>query len=161
MSNTELVLKNNIGRPVEDILPRINLKHSKRYDKVERKLKEVFKFWQPIVEAKSRAFTTEVKLSKKYLLARSKVLSDTTVKPRIYNKFQANMEELYGEILDKYDLLSTTKKKRILRVKHPIKLIAKLTNLKFGEVFPDAEDNEDFKSILLTTSFSKDEVIKR
>ena len=31
---------------------------------------------------------------------------------------------------------------------------------KFEEVFSDGADNLDFQSILLTTSFSKDEVIK-
>jgi len=156
------ILKSSAGRPIEDIVVRQNLKHTKRYAKVSNKLTEVFDFWMGIVEAKSKDYTKVVSIPKKYQVARQKAFGTKVLpKPRVHNKYLANMEALYGEILDKYEELSTTKKKRVLRVKHPIKLIAKLTNLKFEEVFPNEEDNLDFQSILITTSFSRDEVIKR
>jgi hypothetical protein len=155
-------LRNDVGRPPEDILVRQNLKHYRRELKFKKKLSEVFKFWWEIVVKKAEGHTKLVKMSKKYQEKRKKVFGDNPPRTAVkHNRFIDNMDELYGEIIDKFLLLSNTKQKRVLKSKHPIKLIFKLTNLSFKEVFPEEEDNKDFQEILLTSEFEKDEVIKR
>ena len=129
----ECDLKVSAGRPPEDAIPRINLKHYRREAKFRRKLSYVFKYWEAVVHTKSKG-------NPKYI---------------------ANFEALFGEIIDKYGELSRVKQKRAFRMKYPIRLIFKLTNLNLADVFPKDEDNEAFREVLLTQRFTRDQFIKR
>ena len=156
------IMKSEVGRPTEDNVVRQNLKHYKRELRFKKKLSEVFEFWRGIVVKKAEGHSKAVSMGRKYLATRERVFGGNPPKTALtYNKYIDNMDELYGEIIDKFLVLPNKRQKRVLKSKYPIRDISKLTNLKFKEVFPSIEDNQDFEAILLSTSFSKDEVIKR
>lgn len=125
--------KASVGRPQEDTVARINLKHYRREAKFKRKLAELFDFWEKVVIAKSKG----------------------------HPKHLGNFEALFGEIIDKYGEMSRVKQKRAFRTRYPLRLISKLTNLNMVDVFPSTDDSNDFREVLLFHKFKKDQFIKR
>lgn len=144
------------GRTDDDVILGQNLGESILDFKFSNKLEVVFKFWQPIVESKTKGFTKQVVNSKKYELQRDKAFKGGAPKRKHkVNLYLANFEALFGEIVDKFSLLNEFEKAEILKMGEPLKYILANTTLLIADVFPKKEDNKDFKELLLETNFKE------
>tara|TARA_R100000656_G_scaffold63175_1_gene48584 strand:+ start:438 stop:821 length:384 start_codon:yes stop_codon:yes gene_type:complete len=109
-------LKLNVGRPTEEKLERIDLKPYMLDAGFQRRFNKFFSPWEGIIKGKA-------KHRKKYI---------------------ANMEEFYGEVLEKFEGLPNGKRRRVIAAETPINLIYQLTNLSLPNVFHDKDDNDYF-----------------
>lgn len=112
------------GRPVEDNTERIDLTEYMLSSKFQKKLNQFYNYWYSVVKKKT---------SNKHLVS--------------------NMENFYGEIIDKFEELPRGKRELILVSEAPFKLISESTNLKLPTVFESKQDNKDFIEIFLTHKF--------
>jgi len=118
-------LKMPVGRPMEFSLPQQDLKGYIVSAKFRRKVMAFFEFWDKVVITKSHGD----------------------------NFYVANMENFFGEILDKFEEVPSTRHKELLNSKEPFRMLSELTNLRLPTVFPKKEDNDDFIEIFLSHKF--------
>lgn len=121
----ELEIKNRVGRPTEDNIVRQDLTGYKISAKFRRKVVEFFNFWDKAVLAKAKGKKSYVR----------------------------NMEEFFGELIDKFEELGMGKQVEVLHSEAPFKMIKESTNLRFPEVFPTKKDNDEFIEVVLTHKF--------
>lgn len=118
-------LKIPVGRPQEDNLQRQDLSGYIISARFRRKVIKFFKFWDEVVLAKSKG----------------------------NNMYVANMENFFGEILDKFEEIPSTRREELLNSETPFKMLSELTNLRMPVVFSSKIDNKDFIKIFLTHKF--------
>jgi len=118
-------LKLPVGRPQEDTVERIDLTGYMISAKFRRKVITFFKFWDKVVEKKCGG-------NQHYI---------------------HNMENFFGEILDKFEEIPNNKQVELFTAEAPFKMLSELTNLRLPEVFPKKEDSEDFIQIFLSHKF--------
>lgn len=118
-------LKMPVGRPLEAIERKQDLTGYMVSAKFKKQVTKFFKYWDRVVanKAKKNSFLVH------------------------------NMENFYGEILDKFEELSEEQQLNIFNVEKPFKLISESTNLKLPTVFNSKEDNRDFIEIFLNHKF--------
>ena len=120
-------LKIPVGRPTEDSVVRQDLTGYMLSAKYRRQVVAFFKYWDSVVLIKSKG---------KEILVH-------------------NMENFFGEILDKFEELPLQKQHESFTTKFPFKMLSELTNLRLPEVFPGKQDNKDFINIFLSHKFEK------
>jgi len=118
--------ESSVGRPKEYKIDRIDLKPYLVNSKFERRLNPFFKVWDEIVTAKAKRA--------------GKI------------KYTSNMEAFYGEVLEKFSILSKENKKVVLTAFKPIKVLYDLTNLSKPYVFEKKEDNDYFIHEVINTN---------
>lgn len=118
-------LKMEVGRPTEETIETKNLKPLRLDGRFQRRFNEFFNYWDRLVTTKANRIGKQ--------------------------KYRSNMEEFYGEILEKFEGLSNSKKKVVLGASKPLKKLYKLTNLSEPNVFHNEEDNEFFINELKET----------
>lgn len=118
-------LKTPVGRPMEFNLPQQDLTGYILSSKFRKKVIAFFEFWDKAVASKSRGD----------------------------NMYVANMENFFGEILDKFEEVPSNRHPELLKSEEPFKMLSELTNLRLPTVFPIKQDNDDFIEIFLTHKF--------
>lgn len=120
-------LKMPVGRPLEAIERKQDLTGYMVSAKFKKQVTKFFKYWDRVVanKAKKNSFLVH------------------------------NMENFYGEILDKFEELDGNKQRGIVEkeIKQPFKVISESTNLKLPNVFSIKQDNDDFIDIFLKHEF--------
>lgn len=120
-------LKIPSGRPVEDSVERKDLTGYMLSAKLRNQVVKFFKYWDRVVANRA---------GKDVFLVH-------------------NMENFFGEILDKFEEMSESKQRQCFTIKEPFRLISESTNLKLPKVFQNEQDNKDFISIFLSHKFEK------
>lgn len=118
-------LKIKAGRPVEDNVERMDLVPYLVEAQFKRKFKKFFSEWERFI----------------------------LVKAGSRRKYVNNMEEFYGEVIEKFSGLSTDVQRLILQSNTPIGELYNITNLSKPNLFHDKEDNDNFIKILETVKF--------
>ena len=118
-------LKIPVGRPIEHTSERLDLTGYMLSSKFKKKVALFFKYWDNVVINKAG--------KQKFLIH--------------------NMENFFGEILDKFEEMPRRKQNECFIVKEPFRLINESTNLRLPKVFPTEQDNKDFISIFLSHNF--------
>lgn len=118
-------LKIPVGRPSEDSIERQDLTGYMLSAKYRRKVMAFFKYWDDVVKAKAKGKSSYIH----------------------------NMENFFGEILDKFEELPVEKQRESFVMDEPFRMLSKLTNLKLPEVFPSKKDNDEFLKIFLNHKF--------
>lgn len=120
-------LKIPSGRPVEDSVERKDLTGYMVSSKFKKQVAKFFKYWDIVVA--NRAGRDEFLVH--------------------------NMENFFGETLDKFEEMPESKQRQCFIVEEPFRLISESTNLKLPKVFQNEQDNKDFISIFLSHKFEK------
>ena len=115
--------ESSVGRPKEDKVERIDLKPYLVDKKFERRFNSFYNQWDTFVRSKAKRGGK--------------------------GKFVSNMETFYGEVLEKFEILSKRDKKVVLRASNPIQEMYNLTNLSQPYVFESKDDNDYFIEELL------------
>jgi hypothetical protein len=118
-------LKTPVGRPMEYNIPQQDMGGYIISSKFRKKVIAFFKFWDEVVKNKARG----------------------------KDMYVANMENFFGEILDKFEEVPSTRHTELLNSEAPFKMLTELTNLRLPTVFPIPQDNKDFIEIFLTHKF--------
>lgn len=109
-------LKLKVGRPTEEKLERIDLKPYMLESNFRRRFNRFYRPWEGIIKGKAKH----------------------------RSKYITNMEEFYGEVLEKFQGLANGQKRQVAASDRPIKRLYELTNLSLPNVFHDKDDNDYF-----------------
>lgn len=118
-------IKAPVGRPEGSTEARNDLTEYMLSAKFKRHVTKFFNYWDQVVKAK----------------AKGKQL------------YISNMENFFGEILDKFEELPKESQLNSLKMQEPFRMLSESTNLKLPEVFPNKRDSRDFIEIFLQHNF--------